>query len=453
MVLDWIAKQLGVAELRTAVATIVPRYFESSGTMFFTLGCQLLWFVILARSLGVAHFGELMVISGVTTMAAAICTLGSREAIVRRTSRDSADYAAMLGQGLILISTLGIALVILCVFFLKLFIVDASSVSVISLVLFCVVQILIFPFVGLATASFMGFENFRLANIITAGAGLIRLLAASTACLVFNVNNLDDWALWTTGANLILALACMLLLRRLVPPVWRIDAKELTLGFHFSTPIVVYALRSNIDRIVLGMVASPSVIGAYAVAMRLTFLSKTVVVNALNRIMYPKFVKRMRRGKGGSLRIAVSYTIVLMGLSTTTACCLYLTAPYLPVLLGEEYREVIFDLRVVCWLLIPMSMTSVPYDLLGAVDHHRLRSKYHNRISFLGAVVSAIVIYIFGIRGAFVSFYIVEISLLAGMWAVFINVLTQAGRDAAVSASGSQPLEKTFVFIANAFRK
>lgn len=451
MIVDRIAQQLGITNLRDSITTIVPRYLASATTMSFSAGCQLLWFIILARGLGVAHFGELMVITGVNTMAATVCTWGSGEVIVRRTSQRKSDFALMLGHGLLLIGAVGTILVIMAVFLLRLLVAD-QSVTTISLALFSVTQILVFSFVNLATSAFIGLGDFRLANLIEAGSSVTRLLSASIACLVFDVTTLDDWALWTTYANLILALTCGLLLRPFGPPVWRIDRRELGLGFHHSTPLFVHTVRFNVGRVALGMVVPPSTLGVYAAAMRITLVSNTVV-SSLNRIIYPKFAKRIARGIAGSFRLAIAYALVVTVLSTSTASGVYLIAPYLPILLGEAYHGVVFDLQVLCWLIIPMAITTVPYDILGAMEQHNLRAKVHNRILLIGAAGIALSIFFFGVMGAFVSFYIVEIALLAGIWMAFVRVAAEDVPCRATSPPNLQLLERAFRLTANAFPK
>lgn len=434
-----IAKHLQIASVRRSVVTIFPRYIASATTLFFNLGCRFIWFVILARSLGVAQFGELMVITGVGTIAATLCTLGSGDAMIRRVSRENSDYAQMLGHGLLLIGTIGIALVILAVLFLKLLIIS-PSVSATSVTLFSVANIMLSPFVGLAISAFLGLGDFRLANIIAAGSSLIELLTAAIAFLVFDVTRLDEWALWTVAEAVIIALACSLLLRRLGGPVWHIDRRELVLGFHYSTPNFIDALRLNVDRTVLGTVAPLSVLGSYATAMRITQMSQTVV-NSLNRIVYPGFARRIDLGIRGSFWLAVVYVLVVTCLSATTACGVYLIAPYLPMLLGEPYRQVIFDLRVLCWLIVPMAIYTVPYDLLGALDQHGLRAKYYNSISLVGTAGTAFTIYLFGVAGAFVSVYVLQIVLSVGMWAVIVHAARDkgpAGRSVGVAAVSSR---------------
>ena len=95
----------------------------------------------------------------------------------------------------------------------------------------------------------------------------------------------------------------------------------------------------------------------------------------------------------------------------------------------------------------------MPYDILGAMEQHNLRAKVHNRISLVGAAGGALTIYFFGVMGAFVSFYIVEIALLAGLWMTFVHAAAEKVPRIATSASNSQLLERAVRLTANAFPK
>lgn len=426
------AQHLRIANLRSTVATIFSQYIASAATMLFSVGCQLTWFIVLARSLGVAQIGELMVISGVGSMASTLCMWGSGDAMIRHTARQRGAYAQMLGHGLLLIGTIGSVLVILSVALLSLLIVG-PSVSTTSVALFSITNIIVSSFIGLAASAFMGFGNFRVANTIVAGSSLTRLLSAVTACLVFNVTTLDEWALWSTAANLLTALACSLVLIPLGRPVWRINRSELVRGFHFTTPRFIENLRQNVDRVVLSIVVPASVLGSYATAMRVTLTSQ-MAVNSLNRIVYPRFARRIDLGIADSLPLSIAYGLVVTCLSSMTAFGVYLIAPYLPIILGESYRQAIFDLQVLCWLIVPVSIRTVPYDVFGAMDQHGLRAKYFNSISLVGIIGTAVAIYIFGITGAFVSVYVVQITLTAGLWFAIVRAAGKKGPSYAASA-------------------
>lgn len=401
---------------------ILHRYAASSGTLLVSAAAQFLWFIILARQLGIVQFGQLMVIVAVTSIAAPLCGIGCGEAVIRRTARDPGHYPAMLGHALILSVLTGVLLTIASTLILCA-LVNASAVvwvNVTIMAAFSIANIVLYRYASLVEQVFIGFFRFTYANIANIGFSLIRLLTTVLACLVFHIDSLAAWAAWTLGGHLFACAAGFLLSRSLGHPVWRIDRDEMKLGFHFTTPRLMDALRQNTDRLVLGMIAPASVLGSYGTASRMAQTSQTVV-GALNRIFYPKFAQRKDGGFRGLAPLATRYVMVVTGLATATAVGVYLVAPLMPYVLGHAYQDVVPDLRILCWLLIPVSIQTVPYDIFGALDRHSMRAAIYNTMSLVGVCGTAIVTYTYGITGAFISAFVVQTALAGSLWiALFV---------------------------------
>ncbi len=405
------------------LARIARDYVASGATMFFSAACQFAWFLILARCLGATNFGALMMIIAVCNLASTLCGVGAGDAILRHTARDLRSFPAMFGHGLLVIGVTGIALSAIAVLVLRLLLATEAIVdlNLLPLVLFAVTNILLTTLIAYAEYIFLGLGALRKANLIEAGFSLVRLLSVALACLWFGVNSLDNWAVWSAGAHLIVLAACIVMVKPLGMPIWHFSRRELVLGFHFCTPRLTDSFRINCDRIVLGIVAPISVLANYAIASRMTQISQ-LVVHSLNRIIYPRFASQKEFGLHSVRLMASIYAATIAGIATVTAVGIYIAAPMLPLLLGGSYESVSYYLRVLCWLVIPLAMQTVPYDLLGAFDRHRERANLYNSVSLVGAVLTAIVIYYWGVSGAFVAVYLVEFGLMLGLWSLLLRL-------------------------------
>lgn len=421
---------------------IARQYVASGGTLVLGVACQFGWFVILARSLGVVQFGELMLIMAVTTIASALCGVGSGDALLRRSARNARDYNLFLGHGLALIGLTGVGLVTATIVVLELFFAwsPAGGVTTFTLFLFAVTNIVFASVVNLAIQGLLGLHRYSQANLIYFGFSSLRLAAAAVGCLVFGADTLAEWAWWTTFAHLVAILGCVAILWPMGRPVMMIDKTELGLGFQFCTPNLMDAVRNNVDRFMLGIAASAQELGSYAAAMRMTLVSK-VVVNSLNRIMYPRFARHRDAGSDRLRKVGIAYALVVVSLAFVTATLVFLLAPFLPALLGESYRSIIFDLRVLCWLTVPTAISSVAYDILGAMDRHHLRAKIYNALSVAGAAGTAAAIYFAGVTGAFAANYAVHTVFAVAMWAVFFH----ATRAAPHPADGGRTMTRAVV--------
>ncbi|MBN8994591.1 MAG: lipopolysaccharide biosynthesis protein [Rhizobiales bacterium] len=399
---------------------LLRRYIASGSVLFFSATSQLAAFAILARALGIQQMGAVILITAVTTLAASACGLGASDTIVRGLARDRRRYPELVGHGLTLIGGTGIALTIVSTAALVLLfrMSQVAEESWTTFLFFSIANIPLFALVTFVERIFIGRQDFVRANLVNMGQALVRLATTVAACLLFQVTTLSDWAVWLVAGQGIAAAFCGAMLVRGGRPVWRVDWGELRLGIHYTTPFFVDALRENADRLTLGLIVPSSVIGAYGTAMRMGQMSQ-IVVHSLNRIVYPLSAGQIHRGTVTAMGMARVYGLAIVGLSIVTGALVFLVAPILPILLGAEYARVVTDLRIVCWLIVPIAIQTVPYDLLGAIDQHARRASVYNSLSLVGLVVTVVAILAAGLIGAFVAAYLVQTMLALGLWVAF----------------------------------
>ena len=175
-------------------------------------------------------------------------------------------------------------------------------------------------------------------------------------------------------------------------------------------------------------------------------LISQIVVHSLNRIMYPDFAKRAKNGVRSLVPLAVRYRNRCCTTGAGDKHRVILIAPAIPWLIGESYRDVVFNLRVVCWLSIPLAIVTVPYDLLGALDRHGTRAKVYNTLCLAGAAATAAAVFRFGVNGAFVMAYLFQITLAASLW-ITLLVLARAEERGVVGAAKPQPLSPSLALV------
>jgi O-antigen/teichoic acid export membrane protein len=412
---------------RASAQPMVRRYLASSGTLLIGVITQFTLFVILARALRVEQFGTFVVISAVTSLAASFCGVGAADAMVRRSARDLGEYGKLLGHGLILIAASGLCLAIVSTAVLALLVTASPSFvgNLFALANFSLAGIVLFAFISFAERVFIGRQDFLRANIVSGGFAVIRLLAGAVAWLGFGLHGLGQWALWNLVAHLVAAVAFGAMLYPLGRPIWRVDRRELRLGFHFSSPFFLDALRQNVDRISLSFVVPAAILGSYGAAIRLVQTSQ-IVVSSLNRIVYPQFARRAHLGLSGAINPAIAYLVAVLAAVSATAVGLFVAAPWLPTILGADYTPVVGYLRTLCWVVIPLGAQTVPYDVLGALDRHSIRAAVYNGVSAVGILFTALAIYGFGITGAYVAIYVTQIAVVVALWSAFLNVRDRA---------------------------
>lgn len=415
-----------------AAIPLVRGYAASSITLVISAGCQFAWFVLIARALGASEFGKLILIMALTNFTGALCGLGAPDSMVRQAARSKDEYAAMLGHSIIVIGVTGVVLtlfsaVVLC-FLIKSN--DSIWIEAVVMLLYSLSNVLLFRWIYFVEQAFIGLFQFRNANIVNAGFSILRLATAAVACLAFHVSSLGAWAVWLLGAHVLMSVICIAMIAPLGRPKGGVNRTELILGFHFTTPVALDALRQNVDRLVLGVVAPMDVLGSYGTAFRMADTTN-IVVNALNRIVYPRFAKMKEAGARAVLPLAWKYLFAVIGLGGFTAIAVFVVAPYITMLLGHSFGAVTFDLRVLCWLVVLVSVRNVPYDILGAFDLHGLRALVWNTAIIVSTCALAAAVYFYGVAGALVMNYLVQLLLCAVLWTTLLRLAAVGWKPAA----------------------
>ncbi len=399
-------------------------YAASGGSLVISSAAQLLTFAILARFLGVHEFSLFVAITAISNIAVHMCGLGAMECLVRRVARDRAMYPVMLGHNLILTAASGVALVligaVLLPFFFTLSPDPATNVAVITLML--ATNIVLVRVIVLAEQIFIAHSDFASANTVVVGFALARTAAAGLACLVFGVASIASWAIWQFVCHVLVALVCWRALRGLGRPEYRLVREELPLGLYFSVPFILRAVRQNADLLVLSLVATAEIVASYSVARRM-LESSYLSVEALNRLVYPGSARATVEGLQHAMPRVRKVLVAATLISIAAAVAVFVLAPILPFLFGQGYVSLVSFVRILCWAVIPLAIWAVAMEALGASGHQPTRAAVMGLGSVLGAALAAVATWYAPPAGTFVSFYVIEIAMVAASWAALTRIV------------------------------
>ncbi len=409
---------------RGALLPMLMSYAASGGSLVISSAAQLLTFAILARFLGVHEFSLFVAITAISNIAVHMCGLGAMECLVRRVARDRAMYPAMLGHNLILTAASGVALVligaVLLPFFFTLSPDPASNVAVITLML--ATNIVLVRVIVLAEQIFIAHSDFASANTVVVGFALARTAAAGLACLVFGVASIASWAIWQFVCHVLVALVCWRALRGLGRPEYRLVREELPLGLYFSVPFILRAVRQNADLLVLSLVATAEIVASYSVARRM-LESSYLSVEALNRLVYPGSARATVEGLQHAMPRVRKVLVAATLISIAAAVAVFVLAPILPLLFGQGYVSLVSFVRILCWAVIPLAIWAVAMEALGASGHQPTRAAVMGLGSVLGAALAAVATWYAPPAGTFVSFYVIEIAMVAASWTALMRIV------------------------------
>ena len=424
-----------------AVATIFKKlipmglsYIGSGGSLITSSIAQLVTFAILARTLGTEQFALYVTITAFTNVAVQICGLGAQESLVRRVAQDPADYPRMIGHSLLLTFGTGLALMIVGMIVLPLIVPVSTDelVNVGTIGLLLLSTVIILRLVSLATASYIARSNFIVANSVEVGFALLRMAAALLGCLVFGVTTVAGWSVWFFAAHLVFGVIAVVLIWRLGKPRYGIVRDEIKIGALFSTQFIFKAIRQNTDLLVLGMFTGPEVVGSYGVARRVLD-SSYLSVEALNRLIYPGSAVALLSGFHSAYGRVRKVAAAALVLSTLAAASVFVLAPLMPVLFGNEYPSMVGFTRILCWVVIPMAASSVVLEAFGAAGRQDVRAMVYNSANVVAAVLVAGATVLAGVDGAFGSSYLVEVLTAGVAWTVLMRFV-RVDRDRSLSA-------------------
>jgi len=413
-------------------------YVGSFGSLVLgTLG-QIASVLILARYLGAYQFGQLMTVVAVGQVGLNLCGIGAGEAMVRRVARDPGMYPRLLGHNLILVLGSGVIITIVLVAIIPFIFPDVWNIPhpILTLTLLVTSQVIGIRWVMMVDQIFLARGRYGAANLINAGNSLLRAAAAVVAFLVFGVTSLSEWAIWLAGAAILSVLVTLLLIRPFGRPVWQVIRSELPLGLSYSTPAFFLALRQNADLVSLGAFANPAIVGAYAFARRANDQA-IVAIDALMRIVYPRLAVVGAEGSTKVVPLAVRYTFMALALALVTALGVFLVAPLLPVILGDDFAPSVILLQILCWIILVKAVQAVAYDSLGAVEQHRFRARIYNLGSIIAVGAIAGLTYLFGWVGTLAGVYVAEIGISAALWVALLAIRRREGRAPPAGGDGT----------------
>lgn len=415
-------------------------YLGSSASLVTSSVLQLVTMAILARNLGVAQFGQFLTMTAMVTIAVNFCGLGATEPLVRRVARDPAIYPRALGHNLMLIGASGAVLVVLLVTLLPYWVrvSDNPVQNHVGIATFVVANILVLRIVLLAEQVFIAHMDFTRANIVNVALAVTRFLSAVIACYVFHVTTLAGWIEWQATGFVVLAVAVVLLgLRPLGRPQWQLMREEIGQGLFFSTAWAVRTLKQTGDIIVLGLVASPAVVGAFGLSRRIVETSG-LTLDALFRIMYPRLSKAMEGGFHSGMWLAKRMLAAVVSIAVVTAVALYIVAPLGPILFGAQFESMVRYLHAMCWLLIPAAFAGTGAEVLGSSAQHGVRAAiYYGTI--VGVLLIGAMTWYFSVPGTIAALYFVEIALAAAFWTVIWRLMRKEPAIAGVGTSDAIP--------------
>jgi O-antigen/teichoic acid export membrane protein len=190
---------------------------------------------------------------------------------------------------------------------------------------------------------------------------------------------------------------------------------ELREGAYFSVSISAQSSTNDIDKAMLARLATLEATGVYAAAYRLVDVAFLPIASLLVAT-YARFFQHGVQGVRATARYARRLLSLGACYGLLASAALYLFAPALPAILGEEYQQAVAAVR---WLAVLPLLKTVHYfgaDALTGAGYQGVRTIVLVCIAVINVLLNVWLIPLYSWRGAAVATVISDGLLGVGIW-------------------------------------
>ncbi len=387
-------------------------YLRASGGLFGWLllraAAQAGTVVLLARTLAAQTYGEFVAVVAVAGFTVPFVGLGLPNMVLRNVARDPQAAQCYLERAVttwvrsllpVVAATIGIALLLL-----------PKGLPVAAMAAAICGELLASSLTELAGRYRQAQHRHHAYGAINAGLPLLRLLALGLLVLLSRQAGIAS-VLWTfTAASLAYALLLWPVVRAAAPvkEVGATEAMPVTSGLPFSASTLAMRLQAEFNKPVLAH-AGFGLAGSYNIAQRAVDMV-SLPLQALQEALWPKLyaqanpLPQLRR---------TGATLLLFAIAIGTL--VWLAAPLIPLLVGNDYDDAILVIRMLAWL----PLLQVGRSLLNFHAIHHGHIKHISWACLIGVVVSicsvGILVPTHGMAGAAMASYIIEVTMILSL--------------------------------------
>ena len=376
------------------------------------------YFVIVARVLGAEQYGAFIGATALVAIVSPFASLGAGNLIVKNVSRNRDLFSDYWGNALFMVFVSGLILIPLLLLIKPIFLPGKISLSLLLIV--AVTDLIFLRILDLAAQSFQAVHLLSR----TAQLNLLPYLTRTGAAIamVRLVPNPDalDWAIFSIASTVVAALIGVLLVHgNLGYPklaLWRIKP-EITEGCYFAVGFSAQTVYNDLDKTMLARLSTLEATGIYAAAYRLIDVA-FVPIRSILSAAYAKFFQQGESGISGSLNLAKRLTPISGVYGLTAGVGLYLLAPLVPYILGDEYATAVEALRWLSPLIFLKALHYFAADTLTGAGFQGARSGVQIIIAVFNVLINLWLIPLYSWKGAALASLASDGMLLIALWGI-----------------------------------
>ena len=396
----------------------------------FNVVMQAGYFIIVARLLGKENYGSFIVITASASIIFPFVALGSEHILVKNVATNKASFSTYWGNTLVLLTSNGALLTIGLLLLSPL--IFPGNIPWLTILLILVADLIC---LGLVDTSYKALVA---ANRVkkTAQLGVLstcgKLLAALSLAAFFSQPTIAIWSYLYLISSVVTAAISILVVNKIVAPprpVFSELKSNIGQGLYFSISASANNINAGLDKSMLGKLSNVAAAGIYGSAYRFIDVGNVFLL-ALFGASYTRFFQHGASGIKGSLAFAKRLLPILVFYAVVSVIGYLLIAPFIPIILGEEYREAI---NALLWLSPIPAIAAFQYlgaDTLTGSGHQKARSIVQVSAAILNILLNIVLIPRFSWQGAAWATLISDSLRLICLWIIVLLLYRRVNREA-----------------------
>jgi O-antigen/teichoic acid export membrane protein len=390
---------------------------------------QALYFVEIARSLGVRNYGAFISVVALVGIVYPFGSLGSGNLLVKNVARDSSLFSLYWGRALALTCTFGLLLlgVVLLLSSLAL----PREIPLLLVAMVAVSDILGLNLITQCGQAFQAFEKLQWTAGINVMMSAGRLAGALILVSARPHPSALPWGYIYLGCTAVVCAISLVLVRlRLGKPrfEWQMLRREMREGFFFSASQTSQTIYNDIDKTMLARLSTLDAAGIYGAAYRLIDVS-FVPVSAALWSAYPSFFRAGAHGISESCKFAKPLMRKALAYSGAVCALLLIGSGIVPYVLGSDYAATAEALR---WLSALPMLKALHYflsDTLTSAGYQGVRTAVQAGVAIFNVLINLWIIPAYSWRGAAWSSIASDALLLAGVGTAVLLISRADGKS------------------------
>jgi O-antigen/teichoic acid export membrane protein len=361
---------------------------------------QALYFIEIARSLGVHNYGAFISVVALVGIVYPFGSLGSGNLLIKNVARDKNAFCSYWGRALTTTVIFGSGLLVIVLVIAQLALPREIPTKLVALV--AASDILGLNIITISGQAFQAFDRLGWTAAINVMISAGRLVGAFILIAIHPHPTASQWGFIYFGCTTVLAVTAALVVSRMLGTPkfnWQHSRAELREGFFFSASQTSQTIYNDIDKTMLARFGTLEATGVYGAAYRLIDVSFAPVSGVLWSA-YPNFFRAGARGISASLAYAKPLLMRAAGYAGMVCLIVLLTANVVPYILGVEYAATAQALR---WLSVLPILKVFHYflsDALTGAGYQALRTGIQMGVAMFNVCINLWLIPMYSWRGA-----------------------------------------------------